>query len=158
ISYFMRQAVENPNLISLAAGLVDPESLPADETAEAFERIARQPGHARAALQYGTTQSHASLRDKLLTPTTPLDGVAPREISLSTEELVVTTGSAQVLYSISQVLLEPADNVPTEAPSYFVYQGTLNSLRVRRLSVPMDEEGMSTDALEEVLCRLEKNG
>src|SRR2546422_1113931 len=81
ISYFMRQAVENPDLISLAAGLVDPESLPVDETAEAFERIARRPGRCRAALQYGTTQGLASLRDKLLARTTALDGITPREIS-----------------------------------------------------------------------------
>jgi 2-aminoadipate transaminase len=158
ISYFMRQAVENPNLISLAAGLVDPESLPVDETAEAFERIARRPGRCRAALQYGTTQGLASLRDKLLARTTALDGITPREISLSTEEVVITTGSQQLLYLISQVLLDPGDIVLTEAPSYFVYQGTLNSLGVRTLSVPMDEQGMNTDALEELLTRLEKTG
>jgi 2-aminoadipate transaminase len=158
ISYFMRQAVENPNLISLAAGLVDPESLPVGEAAEAFERMARRPERARAALQYGTTQGLASLREKLLTRTTALDGVTPREISLSTEEVAVTTGSQQLLYLISQVLLDPGDIVLTEAPSYFVYQGTLNSLGVRTLSVPMDEQGMNTEALEDLLCRLEKNG
>src|ERR671936_239859 len=91
IGYFMRQAVENPNLISLAAGLVDPESLPIPETAAAFERIARRPGRGQAALQYGTTQGLTSLREKLLTRTAALDGVTPQEISLSSEEVVVTT-------------------------------------------------------------------
>jgi 2-aminoadipate transaminase len=158
ISYFMRQAVENPNLISLAAGLVDPESLPASEAAEAFERIGRRPERARAALQYGTTQGLASLRAKLLARTAALDGMTPREMSLSTEEVVLTTGSQQLLYLISQVLLDPGDIVLTEAPSYFVYQGTLNGLGVRTLSVPMDEQGMNTDALEEAIGRLEKNG
>src|SRR5439155_19345703 len=156
ISYFMRQAVDNPNLISLAAGLVDPESLPIVETAEAFERIARRPARARAALQYGTTQGLVSLREKLLDRTAALDGVTPREISLSPEEVVVTTGSQQLLYVISQVLLDPGDIVLMEAPSYFVYQGTLNSLGVRTLSVPMDERGMNTEALEELLTRLDK--
>ena len=28
ISYFMQQAIENPELISLAAGLVDPDAMP----------------------------------------------------------------------------------------------------------------------------------
>src|SRR5260370_39456847 len=93
ISYFMRQAVENPNLISLAAGLVDPESLPVDETAEAFERIAPRPGRCRAALQYGTTQGLASLRDQPLARTTALDGITPREINLSTGEGLITTRS-----------------------------------------------------------------
>jgi 2-aminoadipate transaminase len=154
----MRQAVENPDLISLAAGLVDPQSLPANEAAEAFARIGRRPERAQAALQYGTTQGLASLRAKLLARTAALDGMTPREMSLSTEEVVVTTGSQQLLYLLSQVLLDPGDIVLTEAPSYFVYQGTLSSLGVRTLSVPMDEQGMNTDALEEVLGRLEKTG
>ena len=63
ISYFMQQAVENPRLISLAAGLVDPVSLPAAEVAEATADLLRAPRTARAALQYGTTQGLTSLRD-----------------------------------------------------------------------------------------------
>ena len=66
ISYFMRQAVENPHLISLAAGLVDAGSLPADEVNEVFSELLSDPARARAALQYGTTQGFAPLRDKLL--------------------------------------------------------------------------------------------
>ena len=126
ISYFMRQAVENPNLISLAAGLVDPESLPVAETAAAFERIARR-GRGRAALQYGTTQGLAGLREKLLMRTAALDGVTPREISLSPEEVVVTTGSQQLLYLISQVLLDPVQPPPDEHRPPQVGQGLIPS-------------------------------
>ena len=43
ISYFMQQAVENPDLISLAAGLVDPESLPADDVRQALDDILSHP-------------------------------------------------------------------------------------------------------------------
>jgi 2-aminoadipate transaminase len=56
ISYFMQQAVENPNLISLAAGLVDQESLPAAEVAAAAAELLQQPKAGRAALQYGTSR------------------------------------------------------------------------------------------------------
>jgi 2-aminoadipate transaminase len=158
ISYFMRQAVENPNLISLAAGLVDPESLPTEEVATALERLGRRPERARAALQYGTTQGLLSLREKLVARTAALDAVSPHEMCVTTEDVIVTTGSQQLLYLVSQVLLDPGDIVITEAPSYFVYQGTLKSLGVRTLSVPMDEQGMITDALAELLSRLEKSG
>src|SRR5262249_48824427 len=41
---------------------------------------------------------------------------------------------------------------------YFVYQGTLNSLGVRTFAVPMDSHGMDTDALAELLARLEQSG
>src|SRR5262249_15697725 len=54
--------------------------------------------------------------------------------------------------------LDPGDLVITEAPSYFVYQGTLLSQGVRTLSVPMDDHGMEMDALEELLQRLDRNG
>jgi 2-aminoadipate transaminase len=158
ISYFMQQAIENPNLISLAAGLVDSESLPAAEVSEALDAILRQPRTAQAALQYGTTQGYAPLRDKLLCRTLKLDGVRGPELNLSVDDVVVTTGSQQLLYLLGELLLDPGDLVVTEAPSYFVYQGTLNSMGVRTLSVPMDEQGMCTDALERLLARLERTG
>jgi 2-aminoadipate transaminase len=158
ISYFMRQAVENPGLISLAAGLVDPVSLPADAVADAVATILARPESARAALQYGTTPGHAPLREKLLARTAALDGVTPAELSLTPEDVVVTTGSQQLLYMLGELLFNPGDIVIVEAPSYFVYQGTLNSMGVRTLAVPMDEHGMNVDALEELLGRLERSG
>jgi 2-aminoadipate transaminase len=154
----MQQAVENPNLISLAAGLVDTASLPAAEVAEALAVILGQPQRAQAALQYGTTQGYAPLREKLLARTTALDGVTAGELSLTAEEVVVTTGSQQLLYLLSELLFDPGDIVITEAPSYFVYQGTLNSAGVRTLAVPMDDHGMNTDALAELLAHLERTG
>src|SRR5262245_23738738 len=80
ISYFMAQAVENPDLITLAAGLVDPASLPAGEVADALAELLRRPPTARAALQYGTTQGYAPLREKLLARAATLDGVTPRQL------------------------------------------------------------------------------
>jgi 2-aminoadipate transaminase len=158
ISYFMQQAVENPNLISLAAGLVDPVSLPAAEVAAATAALLGTPRTARAALQYGTTQGLLSLRDRLLARTAAMDGVSPAELALGVEDVVVTTGSQQLLYLLSELLCDPDDLVIMEAPSYFVYQGVLRSLGVRTLSVPMDEHGMNTDALAQLLARLERTG
>ena len=74
ISYFMQQAVENPDLITLAAGLVDPPSLPAGPVAEALAELLVAEATARAALQYGTTQGHAGLREMLLRRTAALGG------------------------------------------------------------------------------------
>jgi 2-aminoadipate transaminase len=155
ISYFMQQAIENPRLISLAAGLVDPVSLPAAAVEEAFDHLLSRPEKARAALQYGTTQGHASLREKLLAHLAALDGVSARDLSLTPDDVVITTGSQQLLYLLTELLFDPGDIVITEAPSYFVYQGTLQSRGVRILSVPMDDEGMQIDALEALLSRLE---
>lgn len=158
ISYFMQQGVENPNLISLAAGLVDPDSLPADEVRTALAELLSDPQSARAALQYGTTQGYAPLRDKLFRHVLALDGLKAHDVKFSAADIVVTTGSQQLLYLLCETLLDPGDIVITEAPSYFVYHSILASMGVRTLSVPMDEEGMQTDALEELLTDLEKAG
>jgi 2-aminoadipate transaminase len=158
ISYFMQQAVENPDLITLAAGLVDPASLPATEASRAVAAVLARPETARAALQYGTTQGYAPLREKLLARTVALDGVTPRELALGPNEVVVTTGSQQLLYLVTELLCDPGDLVLTETPTYFVYLGLLGSLGVRVRTVPMDEQGMNIDALEDLLAELDRSG
>ena len=158
ISYFMRQAVENPDLITLAAGLVDPGSLPATEAARALAELLARPQTAQPALQYGTTHGHGPLREKLLERVTAMDGMTPGQLSLSPEEVVITTGSQQLLYLVTELLCDPGDVVITGAPTYFVYLGALNALGVRAVGVPMDEAGMDTDALAGLLARMERTG
>src|SRR5262245_5055193 len=77
ISYFMQQAVENPNLISLAAGLVDPASLPTDEVRAVVAEMLADADAGQDALQYGTTQGYAPLRDKVARHVRALDGLTP---------------------------------------------------------------------------------
>ena len=158
ISYFMQQAVENPQIISLAAGLVDPLSLPADEVRAVVNDLLRDPRTAQAALQYGTTQGHGLLREKVYRHILGLDQLEPNDVTFTAEDIILTTGSQQLLYMLGELLLDPGDIVITEAPSYFVYHGILGSLGIRTLTVPMDEHGMDTDALEGLLMRLEKSG
>lgn len=155
ISYFIQQAVENPRLISLAAGLVDAESLPAQPVRDALDEVLSRPERSRAALQYGTTHGFRPLREKLVEHAARLDGLTPRDLALTADDVVLTTGSQQLLYLLGEALLDPGDIVISEAPSYFVYQGTLESLGARTLSVPMDEHGLCLDALEKLLDRLE---
>jgi 2-aminoadipate transaminase len=154
ISYFIRKAIETPGLISLAAGLVDAESLPAAEVADAVAALMADPAAARAALQYGSTQGYAPLREKVLAEVRAADG----DTGLSPDDVVLTTGSQQLLYLLGEALFDPGDIVIAEAPSYFVYHGVLGSHGVRVLAVPMDAGGMCMDALEALLGRLEAAG
>jgi 2-aminoadipate transaminase len=100
----------------------------------------------------------APLREKVLAHAAALDGLTPADLSVTTSNVVLTTGSEQLLYLLGEVLLDPGDIVITEAPSYFVYHGLLSAFGVRTLEVPMDESGMRTDLLEELLIRLENSG
>jgi 2-aminoadipate transaminase len=154
----MKLALDNPNLISLAAGFVDEESLPVAEVSEALEQLLGRPETARAALQYGSTLGHPPLRRNLLDRLAAADGTTPAAMGLTPDDVVITSGSQQLLYMMGELLLDPGDLVITEAPSYFVYHTVLLSRGARVLSVPMDDEGFDTDALETLLDRLEKSG
>src|SRR5438552_793039 len=158
ISHFMKLALENPGLISLAAGFVDEASLPAADFRVAIDHILSRPEIARAALQYGTTQGHPPLREQLLARLAAADGMTPKAMGLTTDDVLITAGSQQLLYLLGEALLDTGDIVITEAPSYFVYHATLAARGVRVLAVPMDDEGLSADGLEELLQRLDQEG
>src|SRR5204862_4982623 len=66
ISTLMHMALANPGLISLAAGFVDQESLPADEASRAIAALLEDPAGGRRALQYGTTIGDIGLRERIL--------------------------------------------------------------------------------------------
>jgi 2-aminoadipate transaminase len=158
ISYYVQKALDNPEMISLAAGLVDEPSLPCAEVAAAVAEIMADPAAGRAALQYGSTQGLASLREKVLNLVCTADGITPRDIGLSLEHVILTTGSQQLLYLLGEVLFDPGDIVITEAPSYFVYHSLLQSKGARVLAVPMDDGGMDMNSLEALLLRLDRSG
>ncbi|HEV3146788.1 MAG TPA: PLP-dependent aminotransferase family protein, partial [Gemmataceae bacterium] len=158
INHFMQQAVENPNLISLAAGLVDGDSLPAEDMKAALAEIFARPDGGRSTLQYGTTAGYAPLRERVCQLVARLDGVSKAKLGHKPDQVILTTGSQQMLHLLAEVLLDPGDIVVTEAPSYFVQHGVLASHGVSVLGVPMDEEGMETSALENYLLRLKSTG
>src|SRR5438128_1718008 len=103
ISYFMQQALENHGLISLAAGLVDEPSLPAHEVAQTFGEVFASPASARSALQYGTTPGYLPLRKRLLERFAADDGLPPESLAMTPDDVIITNGSQQLLYILSEV-------------------------------------------------------
>lgn len=158
ISFLMEQAVQNVGVISLAAGLVDQQSLPVGETRTAAAALLADETLARSALQYGTTQGAERLRKHLLLHLSQLEGCAPGRLGIDAEQLILTTGSQQLLSLVGEVLLDPGDIVLAAAPTYFAYLGTLNGLGAQTIPIAADDDGMQTDALEAELARLEQAG
>ncbi len=69
ISQLMAKALTNPTLISLAAGFVDPATLPVDTAQAAIADLMSRRDTAQAALQYGTTLGHPPLREAIFSAT-----------------------------------------------------------------------------------------
>ncbi len=151
ISYLMAAAVQQPDLISFAAGLVDRDHLPVDDVRRLVDELLTDPATGKTVLQYGTTHGLAKLRQQLLDRFAELDGVEPGDLNLTADHVVMTTGSQQALYILADVLIDPGDIVIAAAPSYFVFTGTLASLGADVRTVPMDAGGLSVDALDAML-------
>lgn len=158
ISFYIQKAFENPEIVSFAAGLVDEGSLPVEPVRSAAMELLRDPGAARAALQYGATQGAPKLREQVLKLVCDADGAKPSELNLTPADVCITTGSQQLLYLLGEVLFDAGDIVITEAPSYFVYHSLLQSHGARVLTVPMDDDGMRVDLLDALLAQLKAAG
>lgn len=158
ISFLMQQGVENPDVVSLAAGLVDPGSLPVAETRDAVAQLLSNEDRGREVLQYGTTAGSEALRRRLMANLARQEGCDVDDLGISPDQLILTTGSQQFLSLVSDVLLDPGDICLVAAPTYFVYLGVLNGLGACTIPVTTDQDGMCTDALEAQLEALEREG
>jgi 2-aminoadipate transaminase len=158
ISFLMQQGVENPGCISLAAGLVDEDSLPAEPVREAVSALLGDSASARSALQYGTTQGRLDLRTCLVDYMAAQEGVSRDSLGYDASRVVVTTGSQQLLSLLCETLLDPGDICIVGAPTYFVFLGCLAGVGAEPISVPLDEDGMQPELLEQALGRLNELG
>lgn len=158
ISFLMQQAVENPQVISLAAGLVDFRTLPVAETLAGVTELMAEDDCARHALQYGTTPGADQVRQTILQHFARQERCTVRELGVDVGQVVLTTGSQQLLSLVCEVLLDPGDICLVTDPTYFVFIGNLNGVDAEAIGIASDENGMQTDALEATLRRLDGEG
>lgn len=159
ISWLLKKPLENPEIISLAVGFVDQESLPRKEIIKLLDEILREPNVGLQALQYGKTGGLLDLQSKTLELFLEGNSDAGRPICrLTPEDVVITNGSQQMLYLVTNALVDPGDIVLVEDPTYFIYMGVLNEAGAQPVGVAVDENGMIPESLEEKLKFLEKKG
>jgi 2-aminoadipate transaminase len=156
ISYLMHKALADPGLISLAAGFVNPATLPVDSARRGMERLFSDAEAARAALQYGTTSGFVNLREQLLARFLEADPPGIPASRPTVQQVVLTAGSNQLLHLAAETLFDPGDICLTTAPTYFVFLGLLSGLGVRTVGVEMDHLGLIPESLAETLEQLER--
>lgn len=134
---------ENPNVISFAGGLPAPDVFPVEEFTAACGTVLKEWG--AEALQYGTTEGYTPLREMIARHT------GRYGISVSTDNILITSGSQQALDLIGKVFINPGDRILVEEPTYLGALQAWNAYGAEYVTVPMDENGMVTDALENAL-------
>ncbi len=133
-----------PEVVSLAGGMPFVSALPLDAIADTVARLIRDRG--AVALQYGSGQGDATLREQIL------EVMAPVGVRAHPDDIVVTAGSQMALDLVVRVFCDPGDVVIVEAPTYVTALGVFSAYQCEVVHVPMDDEGMRPDALREAIA------
>jgi 2-aminoadipate transaminase len=134
---------EPSSVISFAGGLPATEMFPMTEVQETCQRVLAEYG-ARA-LQYGPTQGYRPLREMITRHT------ARYGITITSDNVLVTSGAQQALDLIGKVFLNPGDRILVEAPTHVGALQAWQSYQAEYVSVPVDAEGIQIDFLEAAL-------
>lgn len=141
------KVAEKPEIISFAGGLPNPHTFPVEAIKMASDKVLTQFG--KEALQYSSTEGYGPLREYIATRYKKRFG-----LEISSNEILITTGSQQGLDLIGKVFLNPGDEVIIEEPGYL---GAIQSLSVFEptfIPISLEKDGIN---LEEVQSALKKH-
>ena len=139
-----------PEIVSLAGGSPYVSALPLDAVGELVGKLVAD--HGATALQYCTAQGDVGLREKIC------DVMSLEGIRAHPDDVVVTVGSQQALDLITRIFIDPGDVILAEAPSYVGALGSFAAYQADVVHVPMDEDGLIPEALEQAIERVTASG
>jgi 2-aminoadipate transaminase len=123
--------------ISFARGAPSADILPHEAVREAAAHALESDWE--KALSYGTGRGHPGLAEWIA----ELHGVSPKRV-------MVTNGSLEAGAMLFRFLLKKGDRVVVEQPSYDRTLLLLNRVGVEPVGVPLEEDGVSVEAIAEV--------
>ncbi|GAA0190599.1 PLP-dependent aminotransferase family protein [Fulvivirga kasyanovii] len=130
-------------------GFPDPRLVPAEALIKAMRSLSRL-GSYKKYLMYGGTQGTPALRKILADYLRDSRG-----LPITPDNILITRGAQMGIYLTSNVLIEPGDQVIVGEPNYFGANLTFQQLGADINRVPVDEEGLDIDAIEQ-LCKIKK--
>lgn len=138
------KAASDPDVISFAGGLPNPLSFPQEELLESMNRIVKTYGS--SVFQYSITAGLPELRQYIADRYNRIFG-----LTLTIDNIIITTGSQQALDLIGKVLLDKGDGVIVEKPTYLAAIQAFSMQQPVFYPVELTEEGMEPEQLEKAL-------
>ncbi|HMA82878.1 MAG TPA: PLP-dependent aminotransferase family protein [Candidatus Thermoplasmatota archaeon] len=138
------KVAQDPEIISFAGGLPNPNSFPLDDLNTIIQAVMRN--HGKSALQYGTTQGLMELR-KSLAERAYKDGIE----GVNADNVIITNGSQQALDMVGKLFLNPGDTALVGLPTYLGGINAFKSYESNLTGIPLDEDGMRMDVLEDTI-------
>jgi 2-aminoadipate transaminase len=138
------------DMVSFAPGYPDSSLFPWDELKDiASELLNGRDGHT---LQYGPTKGHAPLLEAIVRI------MAERDIHVTTDEVLITSGSQQGIDLAARVLVSPGDVVLVELPTFTGGIAAFKNAQAELAGVRQDADGINLDHLDEVWTRARRAG
>ena len=138
------KAASDPDVISFAGGLPNPISFPQEELLESMNRVVKTYGS--SVFQYSITAGLPELRQYIVDRYNRIFG-----LTLTIDNIIITTGSQQALDLIGKVLLDKGDGVIVEKPTYLAAIQAFSMQQPVFYPVELTEEGMDSEQLEKAL-------
>ena len=132
----------------------DAKNVPVDALIDAATAVLKREGATLAT--YGLNSGPLGYRPLREFLADKLKGHAG--IECSPDEILITSGSMQGLDLINSLLIAKGDTVLIEQETYGGALTKLNKLGANVIGIPLDDEGLRLDALEEKLAELKKKG
>lgn len=142
----IRSLNTNPKMIFFGGGYPDASLFPRDAIKAAFETAIAANGN--EALQYSFSAGLPKLRRQIA------DRMARENISCTAENVLIVQGGQQGLDLVARLLIDKGDVIVTEAPTFLGALGAFAACEPQYETVPLDEKGLDTSALENILKML----
>lgn len=141
---------EQPEIISFAGGLPDPDTFPRKILAElAADEILN---NYKKSLQYTTTEGKRPLRAALI------DWFSEDGLHYEMDQLIITSASQQGLDLVAKTFVDPGDAVFMSLPTYLGAIQAFRALEAQLVGIPLLDDGMDLDLFEEAIARARKTG
>lgn len=147
----LNKMASTPGLISLGGGMPSPESFPVEELKDIMNYV--MDNESGLALQYGNTLGNLNARREISNLL-----LRTEKFQSELENIIVNSGSQQGLYELASVLANPGDTVITEEPTYVGAVSAFSANGLRMEGVPVDENGMKVELVEDLIHRLNSEG
>lgn len=116
--------LDQPDIISFAGGIPDPELFPTGAFRDAFDAVLSDKD-AGNALQYSVSEGYRPLREWIV------GEMAKLGIPCDVDNILITSGSQQALDYLGKLMISPGDTVMVDWPTYMGALGAFNAYEPR---------------------------
>jgi 2-aminoadipate transaminase len=141
---FIREILKvtsQPDVISFAGGLPNPDYFPLDAIKEAAMKVFEKDGS--SVLQYAVSEGYLPLREFIADRYKKKSG-----ISISAEEILITNGAQQGLDLAGKIFINPSDYILLERPAYLGAIQSFSAYEPQFLFADLLNDGIDVEQFE----------